>query len=135
MSNNKWLRTVNEVNRQRFAIPVGWEPKERVAELLQCDPAKVNDLLKAGIDMGRFERNEFSVWDDNRRMTVRVTCYRLVDPTTPAAPAKTTATTAAKGNNSLEQKIKACLGKHPDWTDVRIAKVCRCRVADIRALR
>jgi hypothetical protein len=106
-----------------------------VAELLQCDPGKVNDLLKAGIDMGRFERNEFSVWDDNRRMTVRVTCYRLLDPNTQSAPAKSTATAVVKGSNSLEQKIKNCLAKHPDWKDVRIAKVCRCKVADIRALR
>lgn len=135
MSNNKWLKTVNEVNRQRFSIPAGWEPKERVAELLQCDPAKVNDLLKAGIDMGRFERNEFSVWDDNRRMTIRVTCYRLLDPSAQQEPAKAATKRGTTGKLSLAQRIKNCLERHPDWTDVRIAKVCRCKVGDIRALR
>jgi hypothetical protein len=135
MSNNKWLKTVNELNRQRFSIPAGWETKERVAEFLQCDPAKVNDLLKAGIDMGRFERNDFSVWDDNRRMTVRVTCYRLLDPDAPQVPVTNTSNVGGKSLATQERRIKTCLSSHPDWDDARIAKSCKCKVGDVRTLR
>lgn len=68
---------MNDINRKRYVIPPLWDTKETVAASLQCDPSRVADILKPGILSGDIECQTFAVWDDNRRMVVRVTCYRL----------------------------------------------------------
>jgi hypothetical protein len=77
MSKNNWLKAINDINKSRYTIPEGWDTKEQVAEKMQCSPDRVADLLKPGIQSGDFERQEFSVWNEARRMTERVTCYRI----------------------------------------------------------
>jgi len=77
MSKNNWLKAINDINKSRYIIPEGWDTKEQVAEKMQCSPDRVADLLKPGIQSGDFERQEFSVWSEARRLTERVTCYRI----------------------------------------------------------
>lgn len=74
---NNWQKAINKINTERYCIPAGWDTKEQVAKNLECDPSRVNDLLKPGLDSGDIERKEFPVWDEKRRMAVRVQCYRL----------------------------------------------------------
>ena len=117
------MKKVSEINSRRFAVPAGWETKDQVAVSLQCDPDKVSDILKPGVADGTFERQEFQVWDDCRRMTVRVSCYRIVRDGEGKAPAKLK---EKKGPTAPPQgrdgRIKAAILKYPERTDAQIAK-------------
>jgi hypothetical protein len=108
-----WLKLTNEINRKRYTIPDGWETRDQVAESLQCAPDKVADLLKPGVQSGDIERREFPVWDDTRRLAVRITCYRIA--TSEPEPAKTT-------NASLEDRIRASIIRNPTYGNHQIAK-------------
>lgn len=119
MSKNNWLKAVNDINKSRYTIPAGWDTKEQVAEKLQCSPDRVADLLKPGIQSGEFERQEFSVWDETRRLTTRVTCYRV-------APEKGEPK-VEKGDperiSELEyNRVVRGFRKNPTWTNRQIAK-------------
>jgi hypothetical protein len=128
-----WNKTVNEINRKRYTIPEGWETKEEVASSLQCDPDKVADMLKPGIQTGEIERGEFPVWDDKRRLTVRVVCYRLCDGE--AAPKATRSSTKGRGG-STEERILAALERNPSASNRQIAKnLYGVRSSDVEALR
>jgi hypothetical protein len=87
-SKTNWKATINVINRERFKIPEGWDTKEDVAKSLQCDPDRVADILKPGIAAGEIERAEFPTWDESRRMTVRVVCYRVKPPESKATSKK-----------------------------------------------
>src|SRR6478609_2065580 len=104
-----WAKTVNEINRERYSIPEGWDTREQVAEALQCAPDKVADILKPGIQSGDIERAEFPVWDENRRMTVRVTCFRKTET-------KETTTSPSKVSDKTG-RIRAAILKHPNLSD------------------
>mgnify|MGYP006935483787 CR=1 FL=1 len=122
-----WLAVTNRVNKERYKIPAGWETKEQVAESLQCDPSRVHDLLKAAITAGEVERQEFPTWDDNRRCTVRVACYRV-------AGSKPQAET--KRNPSLEDKVRTSILRFPSYSDSRIADSFKgLRAADVARIR
>jgi hypothetical protein len=125
MSNN-WLKTVNRINRDRFQIPEGWDTKEQVAANLQCDPSKVADILKPGIASGDIERKEFPTWDEKRRMSVRVTCYRIAG-----------AESSPKVSHpAVSEKILASIKRNPKHSDIAIAKNIRgATVAMVKALR
>jgi len=116
-----WIKTVNEINHRRFTIPPGWETRDQVAESLQCAPDKVADILKPGIQAGDIDKQEFSVWDEKRRMAVKVPCYRIADSksSTPAAPL-----TVSIDDIPAEKvtRIIAAIGRHPGLTDRDIAK-------------
>ena len=131
---NNWNKTVTEINRKRYVIPDGWDTREVVAESLECAPDRVADLLKPGIQSGQIERQEFSVWDDARRMTTRVVCYRVASEKQPGKgdphlPEK-------KVSASLELgRVRRAVERHPDWDDQRIARNARSQksvVAEIR---
>lgn len=119
---NKWLSTVTRINRDRYQIPDGWLPREAVAEQLQCSPDKVADILKPGIASGDFESAEFPVWDEKRRMTLRVRCYRIVADASGKSPGPKPSPETRPVGQSLEDKIRATILKHPDWNIVRICK-------------
>jgi hypothetical protein len=131
---NNWLKTVNAINNKRYTIPDGWETKEQVAVSLQCAPDKVADMLKPGISSGDIERSEFSVWNDKRRMTSKVTCYRIavagdgkVVPTKSLSPVT---------SSTLEVKLLAAMKKAPKKTDAQVAKNYRgATVEMVRKLR
>lgn len=117
MSNN-WAKTISKINKDRYQIPEGWDTKEQVAESLQCAPDRVNDLLKPGVALGEIDKQDFPVWDGNRRMTTRVTCYRVVgkkkeDPRPPAP---------SKVPNDREARILAAIDKYPGLTDAGVAR-------------
>jgi hypothetical protein len=112
-----WIKTVNEINHKRFTIPPGWETKEQVAVSLQCAPDKVADILKPGIQSGDIEKQDFSLWDEKRRMAVKVTCFRLADSESPA-PAPSVADIPAE----KVTRILAAIGRNPGCTDREIAK-------------
>jgi hypothetical protein len=127
---NNWNRTVTEINRKRYVIPAGWDTREVVAESLECSPDRVADLLKPGIQSGEIERQEFSVWDDARRLTTRVVCYRVAGEKAQAKVAP------EREVNALEVgRVKRALERNPDWNDQRIARNARSQksvVAEIR---
>jgi hypothetical protein len=139
MTNNKWLKAVNSVNRERYQIPPGWETKEQVAIGLQCDPDRVVNLIKPAIDAGRVETQRFSVWDESRRLAVPVQCYRLVDGDAPAKPTKTALTprTRASGGvgRTLDERIAASIDSNPDAPDYQIAKNIGTTVGEVRRVR
>jgi hypothetical protein len=116
-----WIKTVNEINRKRFTIPEGWETRDQVADNLQCDPDKVGDMLKPGIQAGDIERQEFPVWDESRRMAIRVVCYRLAGEK--KAPAVKPAARSASVDPiaSIEARIETALLKYPKKSNYEIA--------------
>ena len=122
-----WLAVTNRINKDRYRIPAGWETKEQVAESLQCDPGRVHELLRPAIASGEVERQEFSVWDDKRRCTVRVACYRL---------AQSQSGKQSQGADSLNDRIAASIRRNPNHTNNQIAKnfngVCAADVAAVR---
>jgi hypothetical protein len=123
-----WTKTVNEINRKRYVIPDGWETRDEVAASLQCDPDKVGDMLKPGIQSGDIERSEFPIWDDKRRMTIRVVCYRLAGEKPPPKPSARSTT--------LEDRIRAAIERYPDRTNREIAKsINAARSCDVEAVR
>jgi cytochrome P450 len=130
---NNWNKTVTEINRKRYVIPDGWDTREVVAESLECAPDRVADLLKPGIQSGQIERQEFSVWDDARRMTMRVVCYRVVGDKIQAAKE---GPSAERGADSLEiGRVRRALEKHPDWNDQRIARNARSQKSVVAQFR
>lgn len=122
-----WKQTVSEINRKRYVIPAGWETREQVAESLQCDPAKVGDLLKPGIQSGDIERQTFQVWDDGRRMAISVPCYRIAGKDAPEAG----------GLSPADERIAASIRRnpqHPNWKIGSILKVPAAEVARVREM-
>lgn len=121
-----WKQTVNEINRKRYTIPEGWETREQVAECLQCDPAKVADILKAGIASGEVERQTFQSWDENRRMAVGVVCYRIAGETE-----------ASEKPSDITTKIRASIKRNPGYSNSKIANnfkgVSAADVAQVRS--
>lgn len=109
-----WLKTVSTINQQRYIVPEGWDTRDQVAESLQCDPSKVADLLKPGIEAGEIERQQFSVWDANRRMAVPTVCYRIKSEKSPA-----------KFSTDLDEKIASSIRRNPNHTNAQIAKCYR----------
>jgi hypothetical protein len=111
-----WIKTVNEINHKRFTIPPGWETRDQVAESLQCAPDKVADILKPGIASGDIDKYDYPVWDEKRRMAVKVPCYRIAGPKNsdtpdiPDIPADKVV------------RILAAIGRNPGLSDREIAK-------------
>jgi hypothetical protein len=127
-----WTKKVNEINHKRFTIPPGWETKEQVAESLDCSPDKVADLLKPGIQSGDIERQDFALWDDKRRMAVKVVCYRVAGTTEPTPPTSSVADIPAE----KVTRILACIGRNPGLSDRLIAKkLSNVRSSEIAAVR
>jgi hypothetical protein len=130
-----WTKKVNEINHKRFTIPPGWETKEQVAESLECSPDKVADLLKPGIQSGDIDRQEFPVWDDKRRMAVKVVCYRVAGTPEPAAPTPSV-TSVADIPAEKAVRIIACIGRNPGLSDRLIAKkMSSVRSSEVAAVR
>ena len=111
-----WAKEIEQINRERYRVPEGWDTKEKIAEQLQCSPERVNDLLRPGIQAGVFEGKDFSVWDDSRRLAVRVRCYRKVGPID-SAPAK-----KVQGKTPVEDRVRSAILRRPDLSDAAIAK-------------
>ena len=132
-----WLKTVNDINSRRFVIPPGWYTRDQVAEDLKCDPAKVGDLLKPGIDSGDIERQAFSVWDPGRRLAVSVVCYRKVS----GAETKTTENQPAKpvkpaAKTDVESRVIAAIRANPTYTDYKISRNYRgINASDVARIR
>jgi hypothetical protein len=113
-----WIKTVNEINHKRFTIPPGWETKEQVAVSLQCAPDKVIDILKPGIVSGDIEKRDFPLWDEKRRMAVKVTCFRLADSESPTPPVTNMLDIPAE----KVVRILAAIGRNPGATNREISK-------------
>lgn len=136
---HNWQKTVNEINRNRYSIPEGWDTKDQVATNLQCAPERVSDILKPGIQSGDIEKQDFPVWDDKRRMTVRISCYRVKPDK--AAPSESKGKpekqpTKTVKSPSLRNRIVACIEKNAGWDDARVAKSFKgCNSTMVRELR
>lgn len=126
---NNWNKTVNEINRKRYVIPEGWDTREVVAEQLECAPDRVADLLKPGLQSGEIERQEFSVWDEARRLTTRVVCYRVASGKPPTMPAK------PEPENREYARIRAGILRNPQFEDKRIARNARSTVSVVAQVR
>lgn len=126
-----WLKVTNDINRKRFQIPPGWETRDQVAASLQCAPERVADLLKPGIQSGDIEKEDFATWDEKRRVSVRVTCYREKNADG-EAPEKPTASA------SLEARIIAKIHEQPTASNSAIAAIFRrqkLRAGDVARVR
>ena len=131
-----WARKVDEINRKRFTVPLGWDTRDQVAESLQCDPDRVSDILKPGIQSGDIERSDFPVWDDRRRMTVRTACYRLSDGKVATSAAKASGRGGKRRGGSVEERIAAALERNPGASNRDIAKnLYGVRSSDVEAVR
>jgi hypothetical protein len=126
---NNWNKTVTEINRKRYVIPEGWDTREVVAESLECAPDRVADLLKPGIQSGEIERQEFSVWDDARRMTTRVVCYRVTGEKVQAAKEGSSMGDRERG------RVRAGLCRNPSFSDEQIRKNARSSINVVREIR
>ena len=123
-----WLRTVNDINQKRFVIPEGWETREQVAESLQCDPSKVGDLMKPGVEAGEIERALFPLWDTARRMAVSTPCYRLAGAKRQTKP--------NPARSDLEGRIEASILRNPSYSNAKIANSFRrCTASQVAAVR
>lgn len=130
---------MNDINKKRHVVPPGWETKDEVAISLQCDADKVSDLLKPGLASGDIEKQDFSVWDEKRRLAVRVTCYRLADRSgkkTPELVDEDSPTYKASKGPSLIERIELAIKNYPHKPNHEIAKsVYKARVADVQMVR
>ncbi len=126
-----WNKTVNEINRKRYVIPAGWDTKEQVADSLECDPNKVADLLKPGIQSGDIEKQDFSVWDEKRRMAVRITCYRERAEGDAVKPKS--CPRAIAGNT--DERVRAAILRLPGRSDYDIARNMRVPTAEVTRVR
>jgi len=135
------IKTVNDINKKRFVIPDGWETKDEVALSLQCDTDKVADLLKPGVVSGDIDKQDFSVWDEKRRLAVRVTCYRVADRSARKTPEivdnfAPSRPTLGSPITSLHDRIEAAIRKNPHKSDREIAKsVFKARSSDVQLVR
>jgi hypothetical protein len=140
---SKWLKTINRINSNRFQVPAGWQTREQVAADLQCDPDRVADLLKPGLQSGDFERQDFPVWDSGRRMTVRVVCYRVADlkkdakeaKIVEAKPQREVKAPKSSSSSALEEKIIQALQRNPHRDDRLISKTSGAPMALVRRVR
>jgi hypothetical protein len=128
MNKNNWTKTVATINREKFTVPDGWDTREKVALDLQCAPDRVADLLKPGIASGQIERQDFPVWDEARRMTTRVVCYRVVSVKTEAAPTSTT-------TNPEFARIERALHRDSSLSNYQIAKNNRSTSGQVAIVR
>lgn len=129
MQKTNWLSTISQINAKRYVVPHGWDTKEAVAESLQCDPSRVADLMKPGIDSGEIERQVFPVWDASRRMAVQTVCYRVAGTKKPNPD-------AVAPSSTMEFRIAECIRRNPGWSNARVAKSIRgTKVSDIAAVR
>ena len=141
MSKNNWTKTVATINREKYTIPDGWDTREKVAADLQCAPDRVADLLKPGLQSGQIERQDFPVWDDARRLTVRVTCYRVatdgkVAPEATKPSGGGTKSSGHRTKSSVEARIRSAIERYPHRTNREIAKMLYgVRSADVAAVR
>lgn len=133
MKSNNWLKAINDINKSRYTIPAGWDTKEQVAEKMQCSPDRVGDLLKPGIRSGDFERQEFSVWNESRRMTERVTCYRIAGEK--REPVVETGAPDKAASDLEYNRVVRGLKKNPKWTNRQIAKNYHATSARVAAIR
>lgn len=123
-----WTNTVNRINKERFTIPAGWNTRDEVAESLECDPSKVSDILKPGIQSGDIERQDFPLWDEKRRMTVRVVCYR-------EKPADAV-TAVVVTDSPKRERILIAIRKYPNLSDSLISrKLNKCTSAEVAEVR
>ncbi len=121
MKKTNWLNVTNRINSDRFQIPAGWETKEQVAESLQCDPKRVADLLKPGIETGHIERKQFPMWIEARRLVEQVVCYREKATQAEVQPGKVSAPGSAP--ESLQDRIAAKIRANPGKSNRDIAKM------------
>lgn len=140
MSKNNWTKTVATINREKFTIPDGWDTRDKVAEDLECAPDRVADLLKPGIQSGQIERQEFPVWDDARRMTVRVVCYRVAG--TKGVGGGVAVTSNSVGSKAAGRpvdlewgRIERALQRDPKQDNYRIARNSRSTVGRVKEVR
>lgn len=128
---NNWAKTIAKINKERFTIPAGWDTREQVAKALQCDPDRVLDILKPGLASGEIERKEFPTWDEKRRMSVRVVCFRVCGDEKPEAPSK-----PQKDHQTLSERIAASIRRYPNKSDSAIADSFKgMRAADVAKVR
>lgn len=139
---NNWKKAVERINRDKYGVPTGWDTRETVALQLGCSPDRVNEIIKPGLDSGDFERKDFMIWDERRGSTVRTACYRIVDrsakePTAkPALSQENREVRKQYNTDSLQSRIASSILKHPDWTDLRVAKSFKgVNVGDVQAIR
>lgn len=140
---NNWTDSVNAVNRELYTIPSGWDTREQVAATLQCSPDRVQDLLKPGLAAGKFESRQFSVWDEKRRLAIKVVCYRVVpdgepaDDDTPAATPKVgKSSSAGRKSIPMSDRIKTAILANPGSSDGAVAhKVFGARAPDVARVR
>lgn len=126
MKTTNWKKKVDEINRSKFTVPAGWETREQVALSLECDPDRVDKLLKPGLDSGAFEKQMFPVWNDERRMTVQVVCYREKPE---EAPVKIVA-------GSKEERIASILRENPNLTNYQVSRrFNNCSAEEVRRVR
>lgn len=124
---NNWKKAVERINRDKYSVPPGWDTKETVALQLGCSPDRVNETIKPGLDSGDFERKDFMIWDERRGTTVKTACYRIVDrsakePADQLTPQEKREALKQYNADSLQCRVATSILKHPDWTDLRIAK-------------
>jgi len=134
MKNNNWLKAVNDLNKSKFSIPEGWDTKEQVAEKLQCAPDRVADLLRVGLQTGDFEKHEFNVWDDARRLATKVMCFRIADKDSPLQlpPRELT----VEGKLSVDERIRRAIINYPHESNSLIARrVYKASAGDVRRVR
>jgi hypothetical protein len=71
-----WKKIVSSANAKKYAWPVGWETREKIAEQLECSPDRVADILMPAIKAGEIERGSFPVWDSVLQRKQLITGYR-----------------------------------------------------------
>lgn len=122
-----WKKKVDEINRSKFTVPTGWETREQVATSLECDPDRVDKLLKPGLESGAFEKQMFPVWNDERRMTVQVVCYR-------EKPDDTSSVAVKPG--SKEGRIASIIKENPKLTNYQVSRrFNNCSAEEVRRVR
>ena len=78
-----WNRIIENSNKKAYKWPDGWDPKETIAEQLECSPERVAEHLSSAIRNGEVEKKLITYWDDYTKRKVSAYGYR---PVTKSAP-------------------------------------------------
>lgn len=81
---NKWIKIVNKHRAAKNVVPKGWLTRAQVAAQLGLHTDKrVNEVLRAALDAGDVETDNFPVWDKIKKRIVPLPCYRISEDTGP----------------------------------------------------
>lgn len=117
---------IDQVNKNKYGVPPGWDTAEKVAEEIGCQPHRVRELLADAIKEGLVEAQKVQVWvpgaNGGRGAKTIMTVYRKALFNKTIKPSKKSAVKPSAENvpDEIKQKILEVAKRFPKDTPIRI---------------